>query len=372
MKNKIYIPGLLLCMLVAPFGAASQEDNLVPNSSFEQYKRLPERGNEGLSCVDVWRNPVLIGLGDYYHADSKSRKYTTGRNVLGKQQPHSGKAFAGICVNKKFREYLQVQLLRPLKKDKEYRISIFISCADKIWLSKLDEFGIVFTKKEITLSPNEYLPDPPTVIFRDGNNMYKNKKDWIELSAIYKATGIEKVMTFGSFLYREKVVVETKEHGKIIGPTNYAHYYIDDVSIIPLDDDLPVQASISAMDQPVKKAAPTFTPGNSYIFKSIQFETGKSELLPKAYPELNELIFYLKKNPSVKIVITGHTDNEGDARENVKLSYDRAKAVMSYLLSNEIDEKNVSVEGKGDHLPIDSNNTPEGREKNRRVEISFF
>jgi outer membrane protein OmpA-like peptidoglycan-associated protein len=371
MKKKIYIPGLLLLTLFAPIDATSQEDNLIPNPGFEQYKRLPEKGSEGLSCVDVWRNPILIGLGDYYHADSKSRKYKTGRNVFGWQQPHSGKAFAGICVNKKIREYLQVQLLRPLKKDKEYRISIFISCADKIWLSKLDEFGIIFTKKEITIFPNEYLPDPPTIIFRD-ENMYKNKKDWIELSAIYKATGIEKVMTFGSFLYREKVVVETKEHGKVSGFTNYAHYYVDDISIIPLDDELPVQASISGIDPQVKKATPAFVTGNSYIFRSIQFETGKSELLPKAYPELNELIFYLKKNPSVKIVIAGHTDNEGDTTENMKLSYERAKAVMSYLLSNEIDEKHISIVGKGDRFPIDSNSTTEGREKNRRVEISFF
>ncbi len=119
MKKKIYIPGLLLLTLFAPIDATSQEDNLIPNPGFEQYKRLPEKGSEGLSCVDVWRNPILIGLGDYYHADSKSRKYKTGRNVFGWQQPHSGKAFAGICVNKKIREYLQVQLLRPLKKDKE-------------------------------------------------------------------------------------------------------------------------------------------------------------------------------------------------------------------------------------------------------------
>ena len=371
MKNKIYIPGLLLLMFVAPLGAISQEDNLVPNPGFEQYKCLPEKGREGITCIADWRNPILTGLGDYYHADSKSRKYTTGRNQLGRQQPHSGKAFAGICVNKKIREYIQVQLTRPLKKDKDYRISVFISCADKIWLSKLDEFGIVFTKKEMTLSPNEYLPDPPTIIFRD-EKKYKNKKDWIELSAIYKATGNEKVMTFGSFLYREKVVVETKEHGKIIGLTSYAHYYIDDFSIIPLDDELPIQASISGGDPKVKKTVPAFVPGNSYIFRSVQFETGKSELLPKSYAELNELIFYMKKNPSVTIVITGHTDNEGDPDTNLKLSYDRAKAVRSYLLSNEVNEKNISVEGKGSLFPIDSNSTSEGREKNRRVEIAFF
>lgn len=358
-------------MLFTSTEVKSQDDNLIPNSSFEQYRCLPQQGREGISCVEIWRSPVVIGAGDYYHEDSKTRRYKTGRNVLGYQQPHSGKAFVGICVNKKFREFIQVQLIKPLQKDKEYRISIFISCADKIWLGRLDEFGIIFTKKEIMINGNDYLIDPPTVVFRD-EKKYTNKKDWIELSAIYKATGTEKVMTFGSFLYREKVVVETKEHGKIMGLTKYAHYYIDDMSIIPLDDDLPIHASIGGGEQQVKKTPPAFVSGNTYIFKSIQFESGKSDLLSKSYQELNELIFYMKKNPTVKILITGYTDNEGNAADNIKLSYNRAKAVMSYLLSNEINEKNISIEGKGDQFPVDTNNTEEGKEKNRRVEISFF
>jgi OOP family OmpA-OmpF porin len=370
MKRKIYTPILFLSLFHISIDAKSQEDNLIPNPGFEEYNYLPSRDKEGLSCAAIWKNPVLSGVGDYYHAESKTKKYKTGRNVLGKQQPHSGKAFAGICVSKKFREYLQIQLLRPLEKDKEYRISVFISCADKMWLSRLDEFGIIFSKKLLTINGNDYLVDPPAVIFRN-ENKYRNKKDWIELSSIYKATGYEKVITFGSFLYREKIVVETKEHGTIMGLTKYAHYYIDDMSLIPLDDDFPIQAGITQKEQPATSVT-DFVPGKVYIFNAIQFETGKSELLPEAYPELNKLIFYLKKNPSAKILITGHTDNEGNSTDNMKLSYDRAKAIMLYLISNEIDEKMISIEGKGDQFPIDSNASEEGREKNRRVEISFF
>ena len=371
MKNKIYIPILFLFVFLPTINALSQEDNLIPNPGFEQYNHLPSKDRLGISCATFWKNPVVIGVGDYYHAESKTKKYTTGRNILGKQQPHSGKAFAGICVSKKFREYLQIQLVKPLQKDREYRISVFISCADKIWLSKLDEFGIIFSKKEMMINGNDYLIDPPAVVFRE-EKKYKNKKNWIELSTIYKATGNEKVMTFGSFLYREKVVVETKEHGKIMGLSQYAHYYIDDMSIISLTDDIPVQENTPQNAREADSKPSNFVSGKVYIFNSIQFETGKSELLPKAYPQLNELILYLKKNPYVKILISGHTDNEGDSVENMKLSYNRAKTIKAYLLSNEINEENISIEGKGDQFPIDSNSTPEGREKNRRVEISFF
>lgn len=368
MKNKIYIPALLLSAL---FRANAQEDNLIPNPGFEQYNYLPQKDREGISCVALWKNPVITGSGDYYHAESKIKKYRTGKNQFGKQQPHSGKAFAGVCISKKSREYLQIQLLRPLEKDKEYRISVFISCADKIWLGKLDEFGIIFSKKEMSINSNNYLIDPPAVVFRY-EKKYKNKRNWIELSTIYKASGYEKVMTFGSFLYREKIIVETKEHGKISGAIAYAHYYVDDLSIVPLDNDLPVGASLASKDLLLRKATPAFSLGKTYNFKSLQFETGKSELLSTAYSELNELIIYLKKNPSVKILIRVFTDSGGDAVDNMELSYKRAQTVMSYLLSNEIDKENISIEGKGNHFPVGSNNTEAGTKKNQRVEISFF
>ncbi|HET6226278.1 MAG TPA: OmpA family protein [Bacteroidia bacterium] len=370
-KNKVRKHILFLLLLHGSAVLNAQDGNLIPNPGFEQYNYLPAKGRTGISCAKLWKNPDLNANGDYYHSGSLTRKYKTGRNAFGKQQPHEGNAYAGICVNKKFREFLQIQLLKPLEKDKEYRISVFISCPDKLWVGKLDEFGIIFSKKNMNINGNNYLIDPPAVIFREGKK-YNNKKDWIELTSIYKASGYEKVMTFGSFLYREKVIVETKEHGKITGLSKYAHYYIDDFSIMPLDDDLPVQASNDDSNQPIINSKPDFVKGKVYVFNSIQFETGKSELLPKAYPDLNELIFYLRKNPSAKILITGHTDNEGNATDNLKLSYDRAQAVMSYLLSNEINEKQIFIEGKGDQFPIDSNNTEQGREKNRRVEVSFF
>jgi OmpA-OmpF porin, OOP family len=371
LKDKVRFTILFILLLSGTTLLKAQEENLIPNPGFEQYKYLPAKNRQGIECTQLWKNPDLKGAGDYYHAGSLTRKYKTGRNFFGKQQPHSGKAYAGICVSKKFREYLQIQLLTPLEKDKEYRISVFISCPDKIWVSKLDEFGIIFSKKNIIINGNDYLVNPPAVVFRD-EHTYKNKKDWIELSATYKASGYEQVLTFGSFLYREKVVVETSEHGKIRGGIKLAHYYIDDFSIISLDDDLPVNASKDESNQPIINSKPDFVSGKVYIFNSIQFETGKSVLLPNAYPELNELIFYLRKNPSVKILITGHTDNEGASADNLKLSVERARAVMSYLLSNEINEKQLSIEGKGDQFPIDSNNTEQGREKNRRVEVTFF
>ncbi|MBK8673972.1 MAG: OmpA family protein [Bacteroidetes bacterium] len=77
----------------------------------------------------------------------------------------------------------------------------------------------------------------------------------------------------------------------------------------------------------------------------------------------------MKKNPTYKVSIIGHTDNIGNEDFNVKLSLLRAKVVLDYLVLNKIDAKRISIEGNGSKQPIADNNTEEGRAKNRRSEI---
>ena len=82
-------------------------------------------------------------------------------------------------------------------------------------------------------------------------------------------------------------------------------------------------------------------------------------------------MFFLGLKPDIKINIIGHTDNEGDERDNLILSRDRAKAVRDYLISKNVSEDRLDSEGMGESQPIADNETEEGKQINRRVEFEI-
>jgi OmpA-OmpF porin, OOP family len=105
----------------------------------------------------------------------------------------------------------------------------------------------------------------------------------------------------------------------------------------------------------------------------IFFKTGSFELLQKSFNALEEIVTVLKTNPSVRLLIEGHTDNIGSQEENQLLSENRAKEVMDYLVEKGgISKDRLSVKGFGFSKPVASNNTAEGRAMNRRVELKIY
>ena len=104
--------------------------------------------------------------------------------------------------------------------------------------------------------------------------------------------------------------------------------------------------------------------------KGIQFETGKSIIKPISFTILNEVVAIMLDNPSYKLSIFGHTDNQGDANKNLILSKERAKSVKAYLMERGVNESRLTAEGFGATLPKVSNDTAEGRAINRRVEFN--
>jgi OOP family OmpA-OmpF porin len=103
----------------------------------------------------------------------------------------------------------------------------------------------------------------------------------------------------------------------------------------------------------------------------ILFGFDKSEIRPEAEPLLKEVVSVLKRNPAMKLGIDGHTCNIGSAAYNQKLSENRANAVVNYLVSHGIPSYRLTSEGYGFKQPAASNETEEGRAKNRRVELSL-
>ena len=103
--------------------------------------------------------------------------------------------------------------------------------------------------------------------------------------------------------------------------------------------------------------------------KVVEFETKSFELTPTGIALLDEILVALSKAPEVRIRITGHTDSRGSAEENQQLSEDRADAVLVYLVKSGQSRDRFEVIGYGEDNPADTNDTPQGRAHNRRIEF---
>ncbi len=106
-----------------------------------------------------------------------------------------------------------------------------------------------------------------------------------------------------------------------------------------------------------------------FVTNNILFETGKATLKPESMDEIRKVADYMKKNPSARFEVQGHTDNQGSDKVNDPLSQQRAEAVVKALEGEGVDPFNLRPVGKGSHEPVADNKTEEGRAKNRRVEF---
>ena len=106
-----------------------------------------------------------------------------------------------------------------------------------------------------------------------------------------------------------------------------------------------------------------------FVFDNLNFETGSTKLTPDSIPTVNSLVAILKAYPVVVVRLEGHTDNTGDAVANKKLSLDRAVAVKEIMITGGIADARIGTDGYGEEKPIASNETDEGRAKNRRTEL---
>jgi len=111
--------------------------------------------------------------------------------------------------------------------------------------------------------------------------------------------------------------------------------------------------------------------GAEIILNNVFFEYNKADLQSDSYSELNNLVEFLKFNKDIKIEISGHTDDQGSADYNLKLSESRATSVMNYITNKGISKERLSAVGYGKTKPIVSNDSDENRAKNRRVEFKI-
>lgn len=114
------------------------------------------------------------------------------------------------------------------------------------------------------------------------------------------------------------------------------------------------------------------TVGKKVVLNNIFFETGKAVLTPASFAELDKMVGMMNENPSMRIEISGHTDNTGSAAINDKLSLNRAVAVGAYLSGKGVASGRIQSKGYGSSQPVDTNSTELGRTANRRVEFKIL
>ena len=106
-------------------------------------------------------------------------------------------------------------------------------------------------------------------------------------------------------------------------------------------------------------------------FSNLEFQTGTAQIAEKSLASLVELAALLNLRTAYNLEINGHTDNVGNAAKNLKLSQNRANAVKDFLAGKGVDYVRIKAKGFGSKKPVASNKTPEGRQKNRRVEFKI-
>jgi outer membrane protein OmpA-like peptidoglycan-associated protein len=124
------------------------------------------------------------------------------------------------------------------------------------------------------------------------------------------------------------------------------------------------------MLEPLTKAK--LTEKKIEINETIHFETGKAIIMPESFGLLDEVADILRSNPTLSILIEGHTDSIGSDTANIILSQNRANSVMQYLTQRGVDKDKLKATGFGKSRPLADNSTAGGRAKNRRVEFTIL
>jgi OOP family OmpA-OmpF porin len=388
-------PYLVFCSLMLVAFHSLKSQNFVPDSSFERNSSIPI-ALSSLGLNGSWSAPTL-GTTDLFCECGKKQQEISESNVpnnpMGVQKPNSGKCYGGFYLfsHHDYHEYMITQLMSPLTGGVKYDLTFYLSLADYS-RATIEQIGVCFLKGKVSTTNSGYITGLKPIHIKIKEEIGVDTVEWHKIYLEYKAKGGEQFLLIGAFdeglIEATNVKAPKKVHTRINQQTDRdAYYYIDDVSlrrqppVYTAYFDTIVKPKIDTL-KPTVVTHPTIdTSGNSLalesalekslVLKNVLFETGKAILLPQSFPELDMLSQHLKDNPSLKVEITGHTDNVGNEATNTKLSEQRAKAVCDYLISKSIDPGRMTHKGFGSSMPIAPNDSEEGRKQNRRVEFKF-
>jgi len=160
---------------------------------------------------------------------------------------------------------------------------------------------------------------------------------------------------FGS----ENLTARFDDHGQLV------YIFVAQTTVIAVEEK-PFQMTIKP---PTADAMKDALDRDGRIALYVNFDFAKASLKPDAAPVITEVVNLMKRNPGLKLSIDGHTDSIGGQDYNLKLSQGRAASVVAAVVAGGVDASRLKSQGFGAEKPIASNDTDEGRAKNRRVEL---
>lgn len=250
-------------------------------------------------------------------------------------------------------------------------IEIHVSAADYCNYVT-DGIGVLLTNTKVESNLQTELAYKATM----GNprlNMLDENLEWQLLSDVYTALGGEEYLTIGNFKSdKELKVIRRTEDLSDKGYGTWSYMYIDDVRVKPVQRKLECSceneylASI-AVDPPLE-----LSEYKKIKLDAVLFEFDSDALTDEAIAQLEDVFLLLKKNRSMYMEISGHTDVMGPDGYNLGLSKRRAVHVIEYLTEKGIDPSRLQLTFFGKEQPVANNETDEGRHQNRRVEFQIL
>lgn len=355
-------PGLTLFLLLLLLRMDAQR-NIVPNPGFESFNAAPlgwyYKGEDFTRMVKYWSSPTGASPDAYGPGVKPPANWV--EKGFGKQKPHGGTAMAGItvfgCGNGKphCREYLQAQLLEPLVPGQTYLVEAWIAQLPNS--TAIDNLGFHFAMEATEDAEEKLLRLTPDFKTSEITEVAAGK--WKKIGGTFTARDEAEVLVIGNFYPDEETSIRRIRDESL----HYAYYYIDDVVVKKVPPILPV---------PIKETdirRQKLETGKTFQLENLLFDFDKWELHPRSYIELDKVIEIMKANPGMVIQINGHTDSIGEEPYNMYLSRKRAKSVVAYLNENGISRSRTLYKGYGETRPVAGNDTEEGRQLNRRVEM---
>lgn len=359
----------------ALWSVQASSQGLLVNGGFEDMNVCMEYNVE--CAPEAWMSSSS-GFVNYFKDAGRAH---SGNNCMAIEAAHFQKPYN--------RTYLRTRLVCGLRKDNVYRISFFIKSAHPI----MDSVGILFMDFDPLYGRTIMRGREPSFYLKGSvDASVFGDSAWRKVSVDYRATGNEIFMLIGYFGkndYKGKKLTELE---------NRYYIFLDDFSMTPFDPnehlcagweqakediygenerhellDRKIVYYRNKLPPPPQLERNTYTIIDTLILPDILFETGKAALQAGSFGVLDSICNTAKGKQIDSLVIKGHTDNTGTAAINQALSSNRAKTVADYMAPR-ISMKPVPVfiYGLADSMPVAGNNTPQGRQKNRRVEILLY
>jgi len=359
----------------------AQDDNLVPNGSFENgdIKKLKAYGQLEEMTTDWF--PYTDAPLDLFSMDVKSEKVAVPANSYGYEDPADGYRYAGFRAHTKSpklsRTYFQVRLLENLEANQLYCVSFDISLSD---LSKyaVNGIGAYFSDRKET-QPNLGIVDRDPQVLHKADKVMQLMEGWETVCGTVLGTGQEEYMTIGCFNgSKDLEEIKVKKPKSIMGTQEMqAYYYLDNVKIVPVDAKSQCNCSRSSSTAPdLVYGGPTLgtdlTDREVVERSTVYYAFVKRTFTEGGKNDLDRIAAIMNKNASWTLEVMGHCDNDEVSEGKVnprfaEMGRKRAEQVKRYLTSQGVSEGRISVVGLENADPASTKATDLARAKNRRV-----